>query len=260
MSIVVQEMAGSKVIEWQPGSTRTGQREFLVYDNDDVTITHDDIMESSGLPTFGEAHPDASGLFASGYSMRMLEDRANTWMVTWSYTILVVTGDDTDDIAFLPGYAVSIGQNIIDIWRSDPNAPASYSSPGPLTDIGGTKVHSAGYPISMALPKADITIKSQITTNSFNGYGLLQYVSKRNTYAWMGFPAGTVLFTGVNINKVGNVYDLDWSLTWDHWAHLRQVPDRSDIDGDIEGLPDCAVYFRQPFPHHTSFSFLPQVT
>jgi len=261
MSIVVQEIAGSKVIDWQPGASRTGQREFLVYDDDDLTITHDDIMDSSGLPTFGEAHPDASGIYASGYSMRLIEDRANTWMVTWSYTVQTLTGgEDPDDISFLPGFNVSIGQNIIDIWRSDPTSPSNFSTPGLTTDIGGNQVHVAGHPISMALPKADISIKSQIITNSFNGYGLLQYVSKRNTSAWMGFPAGTVLFTGVNINKSGNVYELDWSLTWDHWAHLRQVPDRSDIDGDIEGLPDCAVYFRQPFPLHTSFAFLPQVS
>ena len=260
MSIVVQEMAGSKIIDWQPGSTRTGQRVWVVYDDENLEITHDDILEAPGLPTFGEAHPDAGGLWAKGYSMRMLEDRANTWEVTWSYTVNVVTGGDPeDDISFLPGFSVSIGQNIIDIWRSNPEKPASYSTPGATTDIGGTAVHSMGYPISMALPKADITIKSQIITNNFNGYGLLQYVGKRNSFSWMGFGAGEVLFTGVNITKNGNVYDLDWSLTWDLWAHLRQVVAR-DEDGQVLNPSECPVYFRQPFPQHTSFAFLPQVS
>jgi len=261
MSIVVEELAGSKLIEWPPGTTRTAQREFLVYDDEDITITHDDIMESSGLPTFGEVHPDAAGIFAGGYSMRLHEERANTWTVTWSYTVQIFDGEvEEDDVSFSQGFSVSIGQNIIDIWRSNPTIPSSPSNPGVETDIGGTPVHSAGHPISMALPKADISVKSQIITSSFNGYGLLQYVSKRNNAAWIGFPAGSVLFTGVNINKVGNVYELDWSLTWDNWAHLRQVPARSDIDGDIDGLPDCEVYFRQPFPTQTSFAFLPQVS
>jgi hypothetical protein len=193
--------------------------------------------------------------------MRLHEDRANTWTVTWSYTVLIVEGEETiEDISFLPGFNVSIGQNIIDIWRSAPVAPSSYSYPGLATDIGGYEVHIAGYPISIALPKADISIKSQIITSNFNGFGLLQYVGRRNTSAWMGFPAGTVLFTGVNINKTGNVYDLDWSLTWDHWAHLRQVPNRSDIDGQIEDAGDLLVFWRQPFPLHTSFGFLPLVT
>jgi len=184
MSIVVQEMAGSKVIDWQPGSTRTGQRVFIVYDDEDVPINHDDILEADDLPVFGEAHPDAVGLWASGYSMRMLEDRANTWEITWSYTVHEWTGGDTDDdeVSFLPGLNISIGQNIIDIWRSDPDKPANVSSPGLTTDINGNKVHVAGYPISMALPKADITIKSQIITNNFNGIDsqVVQCPSYRN--------------------------------------------------------------------------------
>jgi len=261
MSIVVQEIAGSKVIDWQPGSTRTGERVFIVYDDEDVPINHDDILEAADLPGFGEAHPDASGLWASGYSMRMLEDRANTWEITWSYTVIKFSGEGTDDDeAFTPGLNISIGQNVIDMWRSNPNKPPNVSSPGLTTDIGGSIVHVAGHPISMALPKADITIKSQIITNNFNGYGLLQHITRRNSEAWLGFPAGSVLFHGVNISKNGNVYDLDWSLTWDFWYHLRQVPNRSDIDGEIIDPGSCFVWFRQPFPLTTSFAFLPQVS
>ena len=261
MSIVVQEMAGSKVIDWQPGSTRTGQRVFVVYDDEDIEINHDDILEADDLPVFGEAHPDASGLWAKGYSMRMLEERANTWEITWSYTVNQWEGEDTDDdVSLDSGLNISIGQNIIDIWRSDPAKPTNVSSPGLTTDIGGNKVHVAGHPISMALPKADISIKSQIVTNSFNGYGLLQHITRRNSDTWLGFPPGSVLFHGINISKNGNVYELDWSLTWDFWYHLRQVPARSDIDGEIDDPGSCSVYFRQPFPLTTSFSFIPQVS
>ena len=274
MTIQVTELAGSKSINKPPVGSRSAERTFIVYDDEGIIPTIDDMLLASGMPTINQAHPDSPSLFATGYTFSLNEERANTWQVTWSYTPFEVadTEEDEPEEAEFTGLDVSVSQVIIDIWKANPNKPANVDAPlnpAPLgsataaqSDIGGDLVASMGYPISYALPIADITITQNLYTSNFNGYGFLSSVSKRNSAAWLGFPAGSVLFKGVDITKTSpNSYQLTYNLTWDMWYHLRQVPER-DEDGnpkiDVTGF-ELYVFFRQPFPETTSFGFLPSV-
>lgn len=275
MTILIKELSGSKNISKPSQGSRSASREFLVYDDEGIIPTMDDMLNAAGMPVINQTHPDADYLFATGYRFSLSNQRANTWLVTWDYTPFEVADGGEDDVPVEPeftGLSVNINQTIIDIWKSNPNKPANVSAPlnpAPLgsstpaaSDIGGNLVASKGYPISFALPIADITITTNIFTANFNGYGFLSSVSKRNNSSWLGFPAGSVLFKGVNINKTApNTYQLTYQLTWDHWYHLRQVPER-DEDGnpkiDVTGN-ELYVFFRQPFPQTTSFGFLPRV-
>ena len=274
MTIQVTELAGSKNISKPPRGDRSAERTFIVYDDEGIIPTIEDMLLADGMPTINEAHPDSDILYATGYDFSLNEERANTWEVTWTYTSYQVS-DTEEEEPIEPdftGLDVSVSQVIIDIWKADPNKPANINSPlnpAPLgsataaqSDIGGDLVASMGHPISYALPTADITITQNLYTPVFNGYGFLTKVNKRNDGMWLGFPPGSVLFKGVDITKTApNSYELTYNLTWDYWYHLRQVPER-DKDGnpkiDITGN-ELYVFFRQPFPLTTSFGFLPIV-
>ena len=112
----------------------------------------------------------------------------------------------------------------------------------------------------MALPTADIRIREKVT-GLVTGGQYLSKVGKRNNSSWQGFGAGSVLFTGVNIDHTRDgMNEIEFNLSWDRWYHLRQVPARDDegnviVDGSA--TPTVDVYFKQPFAETTSFSFLP---
>ena len=263
MTIQVTEVAGSREVAKPTSGDRSGSRTFVVYDDSGLIPTMDDMLLAAGMPTYNDPHPDNDSLFAGGYNFQLNDERANTWLVTWSYTPFLVNADEEEeppDPEFV-GFDAKVTQTIVDMWKANPTLPASIDTPAE-TDIGGTLVANMGYPISGALPRADITLKTTLVSSDFQGYGFLASVSKRNSNTWLGFPAGSVLFKGVNIVRTAPTsYDLTYDLTWDYWYHMRQVPER-DVDGnpkiDIAGF-ELNVFFKQPFPLTVDFGFLPNV-
>ena len=263
MTIQVTEVAGSRIVTNPAAGERSGSRSFIVYDDSGLFPTMDDMLLATGMPAYNDPHPDNDSLFAGGYNFQLNEERANTWIVTWNYTPNLVNAIEEDEPAD-PDFAAfdaKVTQTIVDMWKSNPNFPSNINNPA-ATYIGGTLVANMGLPISAALPRADITLKTTLSTSNFQGFGFLTSVTKRNANTWLGFPAGSVLFKGVNIARTGPIsYDLTYELTWDYWYHLRQVPER-DIDGnpkiDLSGL-ELNVFFKQPFPLTVDFGFLPNV-
>ena len=268
MSIVVTETTGGKQINRGEDGSRSAARSFLVYDDEGTALTTGDVINAYGLPYIGQVYPDSSGLFANGYNLSLHDSRLNTWVVDWSYGTIQITQDDDeiDPVDDSPTSSIgvdlniTVGLTVIDIFKSGSTLPSNATeiSTPPATDIGGT-LTDAGYPISFALPTADIKI-TKTYTGVFNGAGLLGITGYRNSNSWLGFPVGSVLFSGVGYSsKGGYAYDLTFTLHFDSWYHLRQVPDRA-ADGKpnfntTAGTMD--VFWRQPFPNTANFSFLP---
>ena len=270
MSIVVTEVADSKKINRSNDGSRSAGRSFLVYDDEGLVLTAADVIQAYGLPFVGQTYPDAGGLYASGYNLSLVGDRKNTWQVDWSYDTIQLSEDDSDidDIDTTPletNTSISVGLTIVDLYKSDyllPSTPADISDPSPngtdFGDIGGA-VTDSGYPISFALPTADIKV-TKTYTGFFNGSGALSVTGTRNSASWLGFPAGSVLFTGIGYtSKGGSTYDLTFNMAYDAWFHLRQVPARSpDGKPNYNSTSDTMeVYWRQPFSSLSSFTFLP---
>ena len=263
MTIQVTEVAGSRIVTNPAEGPRSVSRSFIVYDDSGLFPTMDDMLLATGMPAYNDPHPDNDSLFAGGYNFQLNEERANTWIVTWNYTPNLVNAIEEDEPAD-PDFAAfdaKVTQTIVDMWKSNPNFPSNINNPA-ATDIGGTLVANMGLPISAALPRADITLKTPLSTTNCKGFGFLPSFTKRNANTWLGFPAGSVLFKGVNIARTGPIsYDLTYELTWDYWYHLRQVPER-DVDGnpkiDLSGS-ELNVFFKQPFPLTVDFGFLPNV-
>tara|TARA_R100001594_G_scaffold29482_1_gene54967 strand:- start:221 stop:1048 length:828 start_codon:yes stop_codon:yes gene_type:complete len=274
MTLVATELAGTRNINRPAQGDKTARREFIVYDDEGFIPTIDDILLNSFLPSMGAAHPDIGGIYANAYNLRLSPDRKNTWLVGWDYSPIIPPDyqeDDTDpideptdgdDTIRATTFSVNIGQTVIDVWRSDPDVPVGIAVPSLTADIGGNEVHERGMPISFALPTAEISASITVFTNNFNGSGFLKNVTKRNSDSWLGFPAGSLLFKGVNISRPEpNKFDITYQIAWDKWNHLRQVPKRAE-DGNPDyvstATPTLEVYFRQPFQESTSFGFIPQ--
>lgn len=277
----------------------TATRTFLVYDDGGASLLIDEAINNSGGVSFSEQHPDILGIYANNFTIKASSSRANTWEVAWSYaqpmtdveagglidpffgdtnnTSLNPTqeeinalveqnenqtdGGGEDDNDTLPtgiqGYSMTVGVAIIDIWKSNPSIPSIGTEHS--GDIGGTLVAEGGEPISMVLPTADISIR--VTTEQLlSGGHLVGVVGKRNSGAWQGFPAGSVLFTGANVtNSLNSVNEIEYSLAFDLWHHMRQAPERDDSGEVVIDSTTGAVevYLKQPFPETVSFSFLP---
>ena len=268
MSIVVTEAADSKKISRSNDGSRSASRSFIVYDDEGLVLTAADGIQAYGLPFVGQTYPDAGGLYATGYNLSLHADRKNTWQVDWSYDTVQITEtdseiEDEDTTALQTNTSITVGLTIVDLYKSGytlPSSAADINDPA-ATDFGdvGGSITDSGYPISFALPTADIKV-TKTYTGFFNGSGALSVTGARNQADWLGFPAGSVLFTGIGYtSKGGNTYDLSFNMAFDAWFHLRQVPDRSP-DGkpnynSTAGTMD--VLWRQPFKNITSFTFLP---
>jgi len=269
VTIIATELIGSTKFSQDGDGGRQGQRGWIVYDDEGGMIPASEVMVQSGMPDLGSEHPEITGLYAGSWNIELSDDRPDTWNVIWNYSSAWynIGDDDEDDDEGLgggnvSGYNMTVGLTIIDIWKADPNIPTGGSlSDPPRTDIGGTLVSEGGYPISMALPTADIRIREQFS-GFFQAGQILTNVGKRNSHSWQGFAKGSVLFTGMNVNHTREgVNEIEYTLAWDTWYHLRQTPER-DADGNpvvdtSADPPTVDVYFKQPFKATTSFAFLP---
>ena len=267
MSTAVEQV-GSRELSKDSKGKLTGSRTFLVYD-DSGTLTVDDVFDTVGLPTIGQPHPDSDSIVAISYSLRYHADRVATYVVTYSYGVMDydhsnedATEEDNSDVDqdTAQAFSIRVGLSIIDIWKSEPDMPSNKDTPA-RTDIGGTLVSEGGYPISMALPIAELTLSQKIS-GFYNASAHLAKVGLRNSSEWQGFEAGSVLFTGVDVtqDQSGN-NDISYQLTYDKNYHLRQVPER-DEDGNpkvslASDPPTLNVFFKQPFKQTTDFGFLP---
>lgn len=284
MSIVATEVAGGTEISRDIDGRYSASRSFLVYEDDGAALSIGQALSAALLPLIGENHPDVSGAICGGFTIRESPERKETYDITYQYAMpedVEVSDDPSDPLgddgatfgggeggvidgaepdSGVTSFSIKVGVSIVDIWKSSPSMPSSKNNPARL-DIGGTLVSEGGYPISFAMPTASITIKTQ-WSGYFDVGQVISRVGRRNSSHWRGFSAGSVLFTGVDVNQdtVG-MNDVSYELAFDMYSHLRQVPER-DEDGNPKvnlstDPPSLDVFFKQPFPKTTSFGFLP---
>ena len=260
MSTVVSEVAGSRSINKDAHGKLTGDRTWIVYDSDGLALTGEDVIATTGIPRAGQSHPDFSDMFASSWRLSLSQDRPHAWNVTWQYSSTIWEGGEESLPDGVTGYNMSVGVSILDVWRSGPSMPASISTPSATTDISGTHVSEGGLPISLASPIATINIRQRVT-GLFTGGAYVNNVARRNSGWWQGFAPGSLLFTGLNVNHTrDDINEIDYTLAWDAWYHLRQVPERDGSGNpviDAGANPELEVYWKQPFRQTVSFSFLP---
>ena len=259
MSIVVKELLSSR--EFGTSGGFQGTRRFLVYDDDGGIVSPEDAIDAPGIPQKGATHPDWSTLLADTYTATPSDEAAGVWSIEWSYT-LSEGGDPGDTTEETLALSVSVGVTAVDMWKSNPEMPNNISSPVEDEDIGGTVVAVGPNPVSFWLPNAQISITETITASSFNAAAALAHVGKRNSQAFMGLEAGSVVFKGTNVSRqTAYEYTVVYLFGWDAWFHLRQLPEKNP-DGRTKVNLDATemqVYWRQPFAGTASFGFVTSV-
>ena len=282
MSIGAVEVSGGAELTRDTDGRYTGTRTFIVYEDDGAYISVGQALSAGALPLLGEPHPDLGTSICGGFTIRESADRKETYDITYQYAMPEdvdlpddpsdplgddeTTGGDSGVIdgaeaeSGVTAFTVKVGVSIVDIWKSSPDMPSNKNDPERV-DIGGSLVSEGGYPISYAMPTADISIKTQ-----YEGYfdvgSVIGRVGRRNSHWWRGFAKGSILFTGVDVTQdTLGMNEVSYELAFDLYSHLRQVPER-DEDGNPKvnlstDPPSLNVFFKQPFPQVTSFGFLP---
>ena len=173
-------------------------------------------------------------------------------------------GDDDsgDEERLFTGYSINTTIALVDAWESNfpfPSAGAQGGDSG-YEITGGTVVHKGGEPITATVPTATIAISETVTASTFYLHDTQSLAGKRNSNSFYGFDTGTVLFTGVSVQRqTENTWDVTYNFAWDSWFHMRMIPNRN-TEGTIEYEADgttLLVYLKQPFPELISFGFSP---
>lgn len=197
--------------------------------------------------TFGTA----TGYLLSKQVALVGESGGNVWTVTdtWSTPTNQAPADTSAN------YSASVGGTFVDVWRTGVTLPTSGTPSG--TDIGGTKVDSAGVPVSTFITQSTISRIRQLATVPWTS--IWGAVGKRNSDAFDGAAIGQLLFKGVQVSMVqSGLFQVTYEFMGDQHLHLRQVCTREADqkpkgDGTFQALE---VKFIQPFPSTTSFSTL----
>ena len=173
--------------------------------------------------------------------------------------------DDTGGTAERTFTGVSINASVVlvDGYVGSPTIPALGSQGGddgyeiPAGD--GTIVHVGGEPVTVPIPITTIAISASQGGEYYSLNNTNLKAGKRNSSPFYGFDAGSVLFTGMSVQRQDiDSWDITYNFAWDEWSHMRQVPNR-DSDGELAPEPDgtLKIFLKQPFPNRTSFEFAP---
>ena len=308
-TIVISQRAGGTSIQFDRGKW-SGSASYVITDSTGARLTSAQILSDSAVIAklfpveyggSGGAITDQGGYFSGlvtspTFDLKMVDDGGFVWEATVSFASQ--TGDNgpqtTDnkverEVGFV-AIEYSLSGEAVDVWRTNTLVPpltgGTIANPGD-NDIGGSKVDSAGEPISTFVNVARVTVRNVISGRPGSaGKPIipLTYINQRNSAAFSigpySFPQDTLLFTGCNISRVGpSTYEIVYSFSYDAKYHLRQIAKRNADTGQIEcsKVSDTClgsftavstgetararcVYWRQPFPGTANFSALGMVT
>lgn len=109
-------------------------------------------------------------------------------------------------------------------WTSNPPTTSDASS-----NIGGTAVGDSGATITMHVPqvrmRVSLTYSAAITDMVTATQNVIGFTGKINSQPFAGFPIGTVICEGVNVQQTKMPrYEVIADFLYDDWAHHEQVP------------------------------------
>ena len=274
----------------------TAVHSYLVRDADEQNLTIANIVDSTVTNpitpylTFGGGTESVAGPFFRFISYTISpvqEGLGKLWVVDFNFDSTVgdaAAGPVAADVktATEVGYTsieVQTSVQTVDIWRTGATVPSGSNISFPtLIDIVGSKVDSAGEPISALLPIQTINVRNVIYGRP-NYATILAAAGSRNddivTFGASGQQfscyASSLLFVGANSSRIGpNQYEISYQFSYDPTTyHLRQQPLR-DIDqrtSTTRPTPGSAisaanpeqanvVYWKQPFPSEVDFGAL----
>ena len=170
-------------------------------------------------------------------------------------------GGDGEVERLYTGYTINATVALVDGYVAGASIPSNGSQGGDdgslITD--GTIVHKGGRPVTVPVCITTIAISETFFGSVYYLNNTNTKAGRRNSGSFYGFDAGSVLFSGMSVQRQTETsWDVTYNFAWDEWSHMRQVPNRNS-DGEIEPNEDetLDIFFKQPFPSQTSFSFSP---
>ena len=162
------------------------------------------------------------------------------------------------------GVSISASVTLVDGYVADATIPSGGSQGGDNGSliVDGTIVHQGGEPVTIPVPTTTIALSTIQGGEYYSLNNTNLKAGKRNASPFYGFDTGSVLFTGMSVQRQKwNLWDITYNFVWDAWSHMRQVPARTS-DGEVnwDTSVDPAtldIYFKQPFQSRTSFEFAP---
>jgi len=223
------------------------------------------------LPRKGEPFPDLPGLRARDFSISLASGHNDVWLIEWDYEVISRGFPNVPDttIEALPaevGYvevSSEIRAEFANVYRYDGSPPLNYpefaGTPYPDTppaDISGQPVDRAGVPVSTQRNKQELVITENVSIPQWSTYRSFRFY--RNASPWYGAPAGTVLYRGASVRRIGvNVWQVSHSFMEDSEFHLEQLPEyrAPDLTPALneDGTHAYPVYWIQPFPNLAEF-------
>jgi len=170
-------------------------------------------------------------------------------------------GEGGDVERLFTGYAVNATVALLDGYVAGATIPTNGDQGGDDGSLisSGTVIHKGGRPVTIPVCVTTLAISETFFGPVFYLTPTNTKAGKRNSGSFYGFDAGSVLFSGMSVQRqTETAWDVTYNFLWDEWSHMRQVPNRNS-DGEIEPNEDetLDIFFKQPFPSQTSFSFSP---
>jgi hypothetical protein len=173
-------------------------------------------------------------------------DRANTYMVTSTARGPVV------GVAPFRGVKTSLQSAERKASQYIKPATASFPTNGTITwppttlIASGTVTNIMGTPFIRSVRQELFRVEFLVNdSNSALGYtnvpaNITEDLLKRNSAAFAGYAAGTVLFQSYERRYVSDSVSMDvYTFLYDEWFHLEQTPLRNPVDGSL--WPDTTI-------------------
>ena len=148
-----------------------------------------------------------------------------------AYTVTVEWGEPQGLASFVTVQS-DVGGTFVDVWRNS-TIPSNGTPSG--SDCGGTKLDSAGEPVSQFIWQTTLQISRRYdATNPVPWNAIWSNLGKRNSSTLEGAAIGQLLFKGVKVSNIGKcAWEVQFDFVGDQFYHLRQVPTR-ESDGRVQ--------------------------
>lgn len=264
---VLEDIASqSLTVEWE-GGTQTFIRKFFVFPRDGGTGTWggtDSVLSTlAATPHFvavGLPYPvgsTATGrLICRSIDLTPMQGQLG-YNVTATYTSLL-RFEGQGPVFAEPSMSASV--RTVDLYRLNVSVPTDGDASG-TADMGGSPIDEAGKPYSWPIRQMEMSIDILWDASDYfpvwtDFAGL---VNQRNDAEFLGFPVGSLLFTGVSFApKHYGWYSVTFKFLWDQLKHCEQRP-QLDVDGrplltGMGGIGNAAaVYWFQPYADKFDF-------
>jgi hypothetical protein len=253
--VIRQHKQNSLTVEAEPSDTTETQM-FLVFEDDPTYSPTEELIDIyelvkgttapfDGIPKIGSrlylSGNMAKQLIVDSIDVRPTATRANCYEV-----IVRARTPLLGDMPYKPvKYQIQSASRVVDYYVDAASGPANFDAPiVPSSLIAGTAVNVMGDPWKYRVPQANILVETSYNPrlDSASVYmadmpdpvTLAGLCFSRNSAAWLGWPIGSVLFTGFEERQLSQqVIQVSWNFTYDQIGFLEQVPYRRPNDGGL---------------------------